>query len=251
MNKAIGGKTGRMPWFFQFSKNGRHNKDERRSKKKTFLKPNNSTMNRIWKRFSTIGNINMNMADVKPFNYMMLLDSVSNTINYDAINIFCEMDSSNQASLIEAAQETDLGEMENIKGYDILADLIKTELVERFGSLEAVYPSIVKYLFTEENATRPSHKQMFWRVFGEIAVTNLERNLRSCHICQACGTRIPNWYPIHECNKNTTGFVTCCDCGKIAPRLNSRQQRCPECQAEHKRILAYNRKKRQRKKKVA
>lgn len=251
VNRAIGGKTGRMPWFFQFSKNGRHNKDERKSKKKTFLKPNNSTMNRIWKRFSTIGNINMNMADVKPFNYMMLLGSVSNTINYDAINIFCEMDSSNQASLIEAAQETDLGEMENIKSYDILADLIKEELTERFGNLEIVYPSIVKYLFTEENATKPSHKQMFWRVFGEIAVRYLESNLRSCHICQACGTKIPNWYPIHECHENATGFVTCCDCGKIVPRTNSRQQRCPDCQAEHKKILAYNRKKRQRRKKVA
>ena len=199
VNKAIGGKTGRMPWFF----------------------------------------------------YMMLLDSVSNTINYDAINIFCEMDSSNQASLIEAAQETDLGEMENIKSYDILADLIKEELTERFGNLEIVYPSIVKYLFTEENANKPSHKQMFWRVFGEIAVRYLESNLRSCHICQACGTKIPNWYPIHECHENSTGFVTCCDCGKIVPRTNSRQQRCPDCQAEHKKILAYNRKKRQRRKKVA
>ena len=250
VNKAIGGKTGRMPWFFQFSKNGRHNSDERKKKKKNFLKPNDSTMNRIWKRFSTIGNINMNMAEVKPFNYQMLLPCPPPPVDYEAVNVFCEMDDMNVANQIEAKYETgpDMGERSNIKAYDILAEEITRELIERFGSLEAVYPSIVRYLFTEENLNKQSHKQMFWRVFGDIACSCLESNLCDSKICKACGMRTPHWFPVHTCAKDMKGFVTCCDCGTVVPRTNSHQVRCINCQAEHKRIMATNRKRRQRKK---
>ena len=248
VSKAIGGKTGRMPWFFQFSKNGRHNVNDARGKKKKYLKPNESTMNRIWRKFSTIGRINLDMADVKPFNYLMMLSCRPNSVNYDAVNLFCEMDSSNFANKLIASMEIDFMEQNKVKSYDILAEDIVRELTENYGELEEVYPSIVLYLFTEENLLKESHKLMFWRVFGDIACKNIESNLLNCFECQQCGIKTPNWYPVHDCPKQLAGFVTCCDCGKVTPRIHSRQQRCADCQAEHKRILAVNRKRRQRKK---
>ena len=249
VSKAIGGKTGRMPWFFQFSKNGRREMHARLSKRKNYLKPNDSTMNRIWKRFSTIGNINMTMADVKPFNYQMLLDGPPPAIDYEAVNLFCEMDDLNTANKIEATQEIDLDEKNKQKAYEILAEEIMREFNERYGDgvLEDAYPSIVRYLFTEENFNKQTHKQMFWRVFGDIARHNIIENLRECTVCAKCGMRTPWWNPVHECASDMQGFVTCCDCGKVVPRTNSRQVRCSECQEVHKRVLACNRQRRRRK----
>jgi hypothetical protein len=149
--------------------------------------------------------------------------------------MFCELDDSNLASLLEAKDELDYSAQNQIKSYDILRDIIIEDMTEKFGSLENVYPSIVKYLFTEENANKQKHKQMFWRVFGSIAVRNLAANLKSCHVCSACGIRIPDWYPFHECPTQIYGFVTCADCGKVVPRKNSRQCRCAACQKDHRR----------------
>ena len=248
VNKAIGGKTGRMPWFFQFSKNGRRDLHEKISKRKTYLKANNSTMNRIWKRFSTIGNINMNLAEVRPFNHQMLLSAPPPAMDYEAINLFCEMDDLNLTNVIEASKEPDMDEREKMKAYDILAEDIANEFYERYGDDVAykAYPSIVRYLFTDENLNKRKNKQMFWRVFGNIAFDNLQTNLQNCTVCPECGMRVPAWNPMHECAENMKGFVTCCDCGKVVPRTNSRQVRCSDCQAEHKRVLAFNRKRRQR-----
>lgn len=225
--------------------------EDRKAKKKNFLNPNNSTMNRIWKRFSTIGNINMNMAEVGPFNYQMLLACAPPPINYEAVNLFCEMDDSNYANRIEAAMnETDYEEREKQKAYDILADVIVEEFDNRYGEevFTEAYPSIVRYLFTDDNLAKSAHKQMFWRVFGRLAISHIQDNLKNCRICPHCGMRTPSWNPVHECAKDMAGFVTCCDCGRIVPRINSRQVRCPDCQAAHKRALAANRKRRQRKK---
>ena len=248
VSKAIGGKTGNMPWFFQFTKNARSSGKEKKSKKKSFLKPNDSTMNRLAMKFADIGQINMNLADVKPFNWMMLLSSKlsSAEINFDAINTFCELDDSNIANIIEAREENDFEIQEQIKSYDILRDIIIEELTARYGGLEQVYPSIVKYLFTDANFSKQTHKQMFWRVFGQIAARNIQNNLKSCHVCNACGMKIPDWYPFHECSTQSLGFVTCVDCGKIVPRSNSRQVRCPECQKINKRELEKERKRKQR-----
>jgi len=250
VSKAIGGKTGRMPWFFQFSKNGRRDTDFRKGKRKTFLKPNDSTMNRIWKRFSTIGNINMNMADVKPFNYQMLLSCAPPPIDYEAVNLFCEMDDTSYVNAIDLTHETYLDEHWKNKTYDILAEIIADEFAKRYGEEVATkaYPSIVRYLFTDDNLAKVAHKQMFWRVFGDLAIANIQQNVADCSICPRCGMRTPSWNPIHECKKDMAGFVTCCDCGTIVPRINSRQVRCSDCQTEHKRILVANRKRRQRKK---
>ena len=116
-------------------------------------------MNRIWKSFTDIGNINMNYAEVKPFNWMMLMPSCVNDINMDAINVFCSLDDSNIANMIKASSEASLGEREEIQNFELLSDMIAEELRDKFGSLEECYPSIVKYLFTGDNAQKQAHKQ--------------------------------------------------------------------------------------------
>jgi len=60
INKATGGKKGKMPYFFQFSKNGRKIQLNKEMRAKKYAKRSKSTMNRICARFENIGNINMN-----------------------------------------------------------------------------------------------------------------------------------------------------------------------------------------------
>lgn len=101
-------------------------------------------------------------------------------------------------------------------------------------SLEEAYPHIVRHLFTGENAAKSSHKQMFWRVFGEIAVNILAQNLANNAVCLNCNQRIPLWSKEHLCPKQDKGLVMCVDCGIVVNRSNSKQCRCETCQAEYR-----------------
>lgn len=230
INKAIGGKRGRLPYFFQYSKNGRKTQNDRLSKRKKFAKPNNSTMNRICSQFDDIGNINFNYAGVPPFNWQMLLSEPCLKTNNKLVSIFCEMDDSNFSNIIEMKEYDDLGVKENTGSYEILKESIIHELNLACGDYKLAYPYITKYLFTGENFNKASHKQMYWRIFGEIAVKNIINNLSACDVCPDCGMKVPYWVEKHTCIKNSPGFFECIDCGKICERVNSRQCRCEECQ---------------------
>lgn len=232
INKAIGGKNGRMPWFFQYSKNGRRNMHMAVRERKKFSKPNNSTMNRICAAFDDIGNINMNYANVAPFNWQMFLTDNSVIYNIAAVALFCKMDDANVANVIEI-QSTELESGMKINSlYNIVSEDIAYELIKRFGSLEDVYPSIVKYLFAGNNANKIAHKRMFWRVFGDIACKALEQNMQTYTVCEKCGMKIPAWGKSHICPKDVVGFFECCDCGAWCERTNSKQCRCASCQEE-------------------
>ena len=89
---------------------------------------------------------------------------------------------------------------------------------------------MAKYLFAGEGMNKSVHKQMFWRVFGQIALNNLRKNLSNCDTCQECGIKVPDWVANHNCIKNTKGFYECIDCGKLCERTNARQCRCEGCQ---------------------
>lgn len=233
VNKAIGGKNGRMPWFFQFSKNGRRCLKLPVAQRKKYTKPNGSTMNRICARFDDIGNINLNCANVPPFSWQMMLKDNETSYDISAVTLFCQMDDANAANVAEAMQsDVDLGSRANSLSYNIVADAIKEEMVERFGSLEAVYPSIVKYLFAGANAGKVLHKQMFWRVFGDLAFDALSENLKTYTVCDKCSMKIPQWAQAHVCPKNAVGFFECCDCGAWCERTNSKQCRCASCQKD-------------------
>lgn len=236
INKAIGGKNGRMPWFFQYSKNGRRFLHVPIKLRKKYTKPNQSTMNRICANFDDIGNINMNYANVPPFNWQMLLKNNNSVYNIAAVTLFCRMDDNNLANVIEI-QQNDLDVSAGMFSlYDIIGKDIEHELCERYGSLEAVYPSIVKYLFAGSNANKMAHKRMFWRVFGDLACQALEYNTQTYTVCDNCGMKIPSWAKNHVCPKDTVGFFECCDCGAWCERVNSRQCRCVSCQEEFHRV---------------
>ena len=233
INKAIGGKNGRMPWFFQYSKNGRRFLSLPIKERKKYTKPNGSTMNRICASFDNIGNINMNYANVPPFNWQMLLTDNEKVYNIAAVNAFCSMDD-NTTPIIKDSFGHDVEVNMKVSSlYGILSQDIICELTNSFGSLEAIYPSIVKYLFAGSNANKMAHKQMFWRVFGDIACEALQQNMQTYTICDKCGMKIPSWVNSHVCPKDVVGFFECCDCGAWCERTNSRQYRCASCQEEY------------------
>lgn len=175
----------------------------------------------------------MNYAGIPPFNYEMLLKAPVRKLNKEIASLFCEMDSINTTSIIEA-QESDYAiEKEAKAGYEMLAEMIEEEMVERFGPLEETYPHIVKFLFTGENKDKAQHKQMFWRVYGKIALDNLKWNLGSYRICNECEMKIPTWVRKHYC-KAENGFFECIVCGAICERKSSKQCRCEKHQNDYK-----------------
>lgn len=236
VNKATGGPNGRMPHFFQFSKNGRRDKTTHRKKKRQWAKTNNSTMNRICAAFDDIGNINMNWAGVPAFNWQMLLSEPCLYSRTDIVSEFFELDSIKVSLAISSSEESP-ADKEILDNSIIIDEYITDTLVRKFGSLEICYPYIVKHLFADDGLAKPSHKQTFWRIFGDMAIENLKRNLENCTICSECGAKIPSWAVSHICPKDAQGFYVCIDCGKLCERINSRQQRCAECQEHHKHDL--------------
>lgn len=203
---------------------------------KEYAEINNSTMNRICKAFDDIGNINMNFAGIAQFNWQMLLREPCNTSRPEIPLLFCDLDGRNISNEILSLNMQYSSERQLVDGTSIAAEDIERIMVEKYGSLEAVYPYIVKYLFGGEGMNRSAHKQMFWKVFGNIALQILKENLKTCDTCEKCFMRIPAWVTMHTCMTNTQGFMECIDCGKIFERTNSRQYRCEYCQEKHKRL---------------
>ena len=236
LNKATGGQNGRMPYFFQFSKNARSQNETTKDKKNKYCAANHSTMNRLCKRFDSIGIMKLYFKDIPPFNWQMLLADNDEPYNQEAVVCFNELSAGNMSNAIESRAYFDLQDKTQAYGMDILEDAVIQELTKLCGSLEAAYPSIVKYLFAGNTGNRISGKQLFWRVFGNIAYNNLLKNLAECDVCENCGMKLPPWVEGHTCPKDAAGFFSCVDCGTWCERINSRQVRCPECQTAYRNI---------------
>lgn len=219
-------------FFFQFSKNGRRDKITCK-RKRNWAKPNDSTMNRVCRAFDDIGNINMNLAGVPPFNWQMLMPGPCTSTRPEIVNEFISLSSLKLSLAINETEESP-NENESFSRNGIMEEHIVYMLENKFGSLETCYPYIVKHLFTGENASKSFHKQTFWRVFGDIALKYLRKNLDNCITCRACKMKVPAWVEHHVCPKNEPGFFECVSCQKIYERLNSRQCRCKECQEHYR-----------------
>lgn len=228
INKATGGPNARMPAFFCFTKNGRAATNGKKIRR--YAKLNNSTMNRICAAFDDIGNINMNFAGVPPFNWQMLMSGPCSYINMDIVEEFVILSNLKQ-SIIISNSEDPMVDNDNKSRTALVEEKLRKIMIYKFGSLEYCYPSICKFLFCGENASKAAHKQTFWKIFGDIAVENLKNNLRNCKTCTACGAKYPDWEK-HDCPKDQQGLPTCVDCKKLFSRTSSSQRRCPECQ-EH------------------
>lgn len=245
VNSAVGGKTSKLPFFFQFTKNGRRECNLGRK----YTKINDSTMNRICKKFDDIGHINFAKANVAPFNYEMLLSKSAKIIDENIVDNFCRIvtEQSNGTSKVELNDYAN--DKFNAKNDDAIVENVKEELIDTFGSLEFIYPSLVLFLF-RDRLNKRMYKQMFWKIFGHIAVKNLQKNTQNFTICENCGMKIPKWSSEkdHTCPKVMKGFFRCIDCGKIEKRTNSRQTRCEKCFTEYRKIYkAMNEKERRRK----
>ena len=233
-----------MPAWFKYSKNARNGKQD---KAKKYAEPNESTMNRICRAFEDIGNINMNFAGIPPFNWQMLMKEPCLTSRPEIPALFCEMDDRNTAIRIEALNQPYSSERELINGDKMTAEDIERVFVERFGSLEEAYPYVTKYLFAGEGMNRGSHKQMYWRVFGPIALSIIRENLTNYRVCPDCEMKIPSWVETHVCPKNSQGFYQCIECGRISMRTNAKQCRCLDCQKDYKLTQKRIREKKRRK----
>lgn len=236
ISKAVGGKKSKMPDFFQYTKNGRRNETSTRTK--SFAKPTKSTMNRLSALFSDIKKINFSAAMIKPFNWQMLLANNDDEYNFEAAELFCEINDANFSNLI--SEGTDDPHDISHSSVEFVKDLIVDILVSRFGSLENVYSSVVKRLFVGDGLEKISGKQMFWMVFGHIACRNLQYNVQHSHICPQCGARIPDWSQQHSCIEKAVGITTCKDCGKIIRRTGPRVIRCNECKKKHRTAYVLN-----------
>lgn len=228
INKATGGQHAKMPAFFAYSRNGRSSGKPKTS----YAKPTNSTMNRICAAFDDIGNINMNFAGIQPFNYQMLMSEPLREKNPELVQLFCDLDGMSLSTEI-ALGDIPPHERNAIGMYEALAEVITEALEEKYGSLEYCYPFVTKALFAGDACAKAAHKKMFWRVFGQIALRNLEANLKDYNVCQLCDMKIPKWSKHHTCVKNNQGFFVCIDCSELHMRVNAKQCRCSGCQEIH------------------
>ncbi len=229
IKKAAGTSRSRMPWFYQFSRNQRGDRNG-----KSYLKPNKSTLNRICERFDDMPKMNMNLAGLPPFNWQMLMQHDIDDYNVVAVQTFCDMDQNYSANIL-SAQTGDMDEKVEILNYSAIANDIVQELERKGITLEDAYPSITKYLFTGINMDRVAHKQMYWRIFGEMAVKVLKENLEHCHVCENCGMKVPDWAE-HKCPKTMKGFFQCIECGTVVERKGPKQCRCSDCETKYREV---------------
>ena len=232
INKATGGKNGRLPYFFQFTKNGRTDKTNGK-RERQWAKTNKSTMNRICAAFDDIGNINMNFAGVPPFNWQMLMPENLVHTRMDIVQDFVALSNLKRSIVINNAEDPRHDE-DNLSRSIIIDERLRDALKYKYGNLEYCYPHICKFLFTGENANKSSHKQTFWRIFGYLAVEYLRNNLKDYKVCPRCGMKYPSWTTKHDCPRDQQGLPTCIECGNLYQRMNSRQKRCPECQEHYR-----------------
>ena len=100
LNKATGGVNGRMPYFFQYSKNARTQNDTVNAKQKKYAAVNQSTMNRISQSFNDIGMMKLYYQDIPPFNWQMLIADDSAPYNQEVVIRFNELTSVNLTNAI-------------------------------------------------------------------------------------------------------------------------------------------------------
>lgn len=230
INKAIGGSKGRMPYWFQFSVNSRNKTDRK------YLEPNKSTMNRICAVFEPLKkkNINLKAANVPPFNWKMLLSEDCTEDNQEMYNTFTNVAKVNVSNIVETRDGEYAKDRDIQAGYDLLAARTAEAMTEVYGPLENSFPYITKRLYEGKGIERTSFKQMYWRVYGQIALENIIKNMETHKTCPKCGMKYPAW-ETHECPPEIKGYKRCERCGKMFYLTNSQQKRCTDCQEEIRR----------------
>lgn len=221
-----------MPYWFQFSKNGRR---EDGTPAEKCAKPNLSTMNRICAAFEDIKRVDFNMAGIGPFNYQMLLSKDDIGYDQNVVEVFVAACQEGINGSILSSNVVDFAEKNRAMKRELVTEHIAGK-VREVAELEEAYTSVVKYLFTGENEAKGAFKIDFWAVFGDIAIRKLRENIANCYVCPKCKRRIPVWAKMHNCTKAAVCMFECVGCGKILERTGSKQCRCADCQKEYRKI---------------
>lgn len=225
IDNATGGRAGKMPYFYAFTKNARHSTNNISTKKRKYAENNDSTMNRICNKFASVSRMSLNFGDLPQFNYQMFLDTDNYDYRPDIAELFCELDNRNTIGYIYSKYESEIKDKDNLINSNLLAEAIVKEL-ETLAPIEECYYSICQYLFTGKNAEKPAHKNMFWKIFGDIACKNLEQNSKAYILCEECNTKYPIWAK-HECVDSP--YHNCVDCGTRFIFARKTQCRCEKC----------------------
>lgn len=128
---------------------------------------------------------------------------------------------------------------------------IRDSILERFNGLKTdrveCCDILVKYLFHMRQSKR---KNIFWMCFGDIVLSNLQKNLPAGSIqCKKCGERfVPENGKQKLCSKCsayqpiTKKTIRCVDCGDVfeVDGIVKNKKRCDSCQAA--KLRAYKRK---------
>lgn len=130
---------------------------------------------------------------------------------------------------------------------------IRDSILERFNELKTdrveCCDILVKYLFHMRQSKR---KNIFWMCFGDIVLSNLQKNLPAGSIqCKKCGERfVPMFTQQKLCSKCSNyhrigdKVLQCIDCGtpfKVDAR-NMKKIRCDKCQKEYRKAWDRERK---------
>lgn len=124
---------------------------------------------------------------------------------------------------------------------------IRDSILERFNELKTdrveCCDILVKYLFHMRQSKR---KNIFWMCFGDIVLSNLQKNLPAGSIqCKKCGERfVPENWNQKLCSKCSAyqpiskKTIRCIDCGKEfeVDGVVKNKKRCDSCQTKYRRM---------------
>lgn len=192
-------------------------------------KKNGSVVNRLDK---IVPNKRMSFSakNIGVFHYQYMLSNpkIEVDIKQEVIDLYNE---------VEKQYRYSINFYDDIVNYSYIRDSI----LERFNGLKTdrveCCDILVKYLFHMRQSKR---KNIFWMCFGDIVLSNLQKNLSAGSIqCRKCGERFVPSVPQQKlCDKCASyrrvgnKILHCVDCGKpfeIDAR-NMKKVRCDECQ---------------------
>lgn len=198
-------------------------------------KKNGSVVNRLDK---IVPNKRMSFAakNIGVFHYQNMLSKPKNNvvIKQEVIDLYNEVEKQYRYSI-------------NFYDDSVNYSYIRDSILERFNELKTdrveCCDILVKYLFHMRQSKR---KNIFWMCFGDIVLSNLQKNLPTGSIqCRKCGERfVPENWNQKLCSKCSVyqpiskKTIRCIDCGKEfeVGGVVKNKKRCDSCQTKYRRM---------------
>ncbi|UNC92734.1 hypothetical protein [Candidatus Contubernalis alkaliaceticus] len=194
----------KMPYFFRFAKD-----------KDNVSKINDSTVNRICKNIEDIKQGDFDFSGTGKFRYDKLINNKKIEIDGRVINEYMRMKEESQKYFFneDSAKKEEIG----IAVWSIMKDEFSLFCESINVKLEDAVDMIIKYIYKSNKKERDGRKELLFKVFGDVIVENLTKNLNGTIMCNCCGAR--------------------------AKKKSNRQKMCPGCAEKINRLNAKLRKK--------